>query len=338
MKRRNVLGVLVVLGLLGLAATAIVIAQQQVQLTSYYPAPYGEYVDLTFAGHLDAKGLAAVPAVSNAGEGRIYYDSGANKFKVSESGAAYVDLGGGGAGDWTRVAGPPSFMHPTNVADTIGIGTATPDTNYNLDVRGSMAVSEPAGASPTTTTLDINGGTFHNWAGGIADRAELRLNSPISYIQLSNWWRLGHFGSRPNLEFINFPAGIWNTVFTIWYDAPPNVLTVPTTGDVNLGYNLVVAGDITSGGTTFVPDYVFDPGYQLESIEEHADDMWKNKALKAVPPLETDETGNRRVNLTKTQLGVLEELEKAHIYIEQLNKRLKALEEKSAKEGDHETP
>ena len=44
----------------------------------------------------------AAPAVSAAGQGRIYFDSTANKFKISEHGGAYADLVGGG-GDITGV-------------------------------------------------------------------------------------------------------------------------------------------------------------------------------------------------------------------------------------------
>jgi hypothetical protein len=44
----------------------------------------------------DIKG-SATPALSNAGEARIYFDSGTNKLKASMNGAAYADLGGGGA-------------------------------------------------------------------------------------------------------------------------------------------------------------------------------------------------------------------------------------------------
>jgi hypothetical protein len=56
-------------------------------------------VDLDLQGTMQWRGISA-PAVSSAGNGRIYFDSTANKFKASENGAAYVDLigaGGGGA-------------------------------------------------------------------------------------------------------------------------------------------------------------------------------------------------------------------------------------------------
>lgn len=43
------------------------------------------------------QGIAA-PAVSGAGDGRIYFDSTSNTFKASQNGAAYVDMIGGGGG------------------------------------------------------------------------------------------------------------------------------------------------------------------------------------------------------------------------------------------------
>ncbi len=50
-------------------------------------------------GALTTRGMAS-PTVSPAGQGRIYFDSTANKFRVSENNGAYVDLiGGGSSGD-----------------------------------------------------------------------------------------------------------------------------------------------------------------------------------------------------------------------------------------------
>jgi hypothetical protein len=46
---------------------------------------------LDVAGAVTQRGIAA-PAVSPAGQGRIYYDSATNKFRVSQNGAAYADL------------------------------------------------------------------------------------------------------------------------------------------------------------------------------------------------------------------------------------------------------
>ena len=47
--------------------------------------------------------------------------------------------------------------------------------------------------------------------------------------------------------------------------------------------------------------------------------------------LEKDENGQEIVEVGAHRRGIVEELEKAHIYIEQLNNRIKVLEEKLAK-------
>ena len=88
------------------------------------------------------------------------------------------------------------------------------------------------------------------------------------------------------------------------------------TGDVNLS----VIGSITVDGGVVHPDYVFEPGYELESIEEHAAYMWEKSHLPAVGK------GQERLNVMQTTYGMLEELEKAHIYIERLNERLQGKE------------
>ena len=102
-------------------------------------------------------------------------------------------------------------------------------------------------------------------------------------------------------------------------------------GDVRVirGNLEVVAGDLITGGSgTCAPpnppcDAVFDPDvYEVPSIEEHAAFMWENKYLPAVGP-----TGpGQPINMTEKMVRMLNELEHAHIYIEQLNSRVAELE------------
>jgi hypothetical protein len=61
-------------------------------------------------------------------------------------------------------------------------------------------------------------------------------------------------------------------------------------------------------------DYVFEDDYNLMSIDEHSRAMWSEGKLPGV-----------KANGT---LGILEELEVAHIYIEQLEAKIKRLEAK----------
>ncbi len=87
-------------------------------------------------------------------------------------------------------------------------------------------------------------------------------------------------------------------------------------------------GDIIVDGTALnIPDYVFEDGYELESIEEHAEFMWKHKHLPALESAEDIKLKNG-INLAERNAQLLEELEKAHIYIEELDQRIKLLEKK----------
>jgi len=88
-----------------------------------------------------------------------------------------------------------------------------------------------------------------------------------------------------------------------------------------------------SGITTMGPDCntpcdgVFEPDFELPSIEEHAELMWANKYLPAIGPT----LPKQPMNVTDKMGKMLNELEKAHIYIEQLNERIERLEAESKK-------
>lgn len=93
---------------------------------------------------------------------------------------------------------------------------------------------------------------------------------------------------------------------------------------------LDVQGPIYQRGTKLHADYVFEAGYPLESIEEHAEIMWAQKHLPAIPAARRDEMGQEIIEVGAHQRGIVEELEKAHIYIEQLGKQNKELAEQNS--------
>jgi len=100
---------------------------------------------------------------------------------------------------------------------------------------------------------------------------------------------------------------------------------------VYINDDLDVNGKIYQRGTQIHADYVFEPDYKLESIEEHSDFMWQQKHLPAIPKAEVDEAGREIIEVGAHRRGIVEELEKAHIYIEQLHERIKMMEEKMVK-------
>jgi hypothetical protein len=98
-------------------------------------------------------------------------------------------------------------------------------------------------------------------------------------------------------------------------------------GTQNPAGKLDVNGPILQRGGVLHADYVFEADYQLESIEDHAAFMWENKHLPAVGKATYDADGTAVVEIGARSQGMLEELEKAHIYIEELNQELKQLRE-----------
>lgn len=70
-----------------------------------------------------------------------------------------------------------------------------------------------------------------------------------------------------------------------------------------------------------IADYVFEDDYNLESIEDHANFMFKNKHLPALESIKTF----LRSDAPMRREQMVEELEKAHIYIYQLNKEIQEL-------------
>ena len=129
-------------------------------------------------------------------------------------------------------------------------------------------------------------------------------------------WKIRHTPSNGRMTIGDDPTGI-RVPFKFGSGADNNLLRVGVVnaGTVDINGNLVVSGTIT-------PDYVFDDTYRLESIEEHAAFMWNNRHLPAIAPAEAATTGGHQINVGVRAQGVLEELEKAHIYIEQLHRRI----------------
>jgi hypothetical protein len=102
-------------------------------------------------------------------------------------------------------------------------------------------------------------------------------------------------------------------------------------GTTNPAGKLDVNGSIYQRGALLHADYVFDLGYNLESIDEHSEFMWQKRHLPAMPKIQKDENGREIVEIGARSRGVVEELEKAHIYIEQLHKDINQLQEQNRK-------
>ncbi len=115
-------------------------------------------------------------------------------------------------------------------------------------------------------------------------------------------------------------------------------MRITANGNVGIGTDnplgkLDVNGTIYQRGSVLHADYVFESDYQLESIEEHAEFMQREKRLVSFPKPQRDENGQEVIEYGSYLRGIVEELEKAHLYIAKLNdlviKQQKAISELS---------
>lgn len=107
--------------------------------------------------------------------------------------------------------------------------------------------------------------------------------------------------------------------------AAANTLVVTTAG-------VEVTGTLKVNGTTMtVPDDVFEPTYELLPIARQGESMLTHKHLPAVGRAQYDDQGRAVIDLGQNQMGMLEELEKAHLYIQQLAQKNAELEARLAR-------
>jgi hypothetical protein len=209
---------------------------------------------------------------------------------ADEEAICIVDTTNGAAIPFRIDTGAPTDSLRVSTSGDVGVGTGNPQTN--LHVQGS-------------------GGTTQMWveeqSGTTAARTLIRLeNNGPAQMTLKNEndaqpWTMG---TTSGDKFILSKAGSGNVEF-----------------DLDNTGNLTLSGSLTtSGGGTCDPgpcDGVFGPDYEVPSIDDHAADMWTAGFLPGVGP--TPE--GAPINVGKKTTGILNEVEHAHIYIEQLHHR-----------------
>ena len=190
----------------------------------------------------------------------------------------------------------------------IGIGNASPQAALHIEAQGGRAnilLDGGTSSSPTGSSWDF---TVRNSDGEFAINDMSTTGGDFIFRTADN-------GANTPWEFVHRADngfGI-NTASSVGGD-----FILSNSGDLR------ILGTITSGGPTCSSgcDAVFNEDYDLPSIEDHAEAMFADRHLPAVGPTSPDED----INLTEHMGNVLNELEKAHIYIAQLNEQNKALQ------------
>ncbi|WP_052700747.1 hypothetical protein [Methylocucumis oryzae] len=200
------------------------------------------------------------------------------------------DVTGGNSLPFRIRPGAPTSSLAIAESGNVGLGTISPSAKLHL-----------SSASDTNKVL------VENTSQTQAARELIKLsNNGGSYITMYNKatnqsWYFTHENS----------AG---TSFNITHDTTAGAaLRLTTAGNLRIKGTLTTAGSC-SGGC----DIVFSKDYKLPSIEEHAEQMWQNSYLPAVGQTKEGEP----FNISEKTGAMLNELEKAHIYIAQLNQKL----------------
>jgi len=225
-----------------------------------------------------------------------------------------------GTGGW--IIDDDNMNMYTTISGSVGIGTTNPEVK--LDVEGAFPSAKFGGSMPiyihsNWPMIGFNAYNKNGWRFGKGSTTHygwvISANPREGYMSILNTPNPGAAGSLLGLD---------------------TKLTISQNGNVGIGTEnpqgkLDVNGSIYQRGNRLHADYVFEPGYRLETIDEHSRFMWKSKHLKAIPKGKIDADGQEIVEVGAHRKGIVEELEKAHIYIEQLHKRITILEEKLAK-------
>lgn len=191
------------------------------------------------------------------------------------------------------------------------------------DVTGGSRLPFRIRPGAPTSSLDIAAsGNVGIGTGSAADKMEVVGQLRVSG-SLGGFLAAPRDGSGASHIWYN-PTGDDMRLFS---SVNGDVITVLNNGNTGIGTTtpggkLDVNGSIFQRGAVLHADYVFEPAYTIESIEEHSDFMWNNKHLPAVAGKTVDEHGQEVVEIGARMRGLLEELEKAHIYISTLNDRI----------------
>jgi len=182
---------------------------------------------------------------------------------------------------------------PTNsifvdVTGDVGMGTSSPSDALHVrrtDGTANLVVEEATGTAAARTLL-----TLKNTAAGAASQSIMRF-------ERDNGTDVWNFKISSGGFIVDDPAQAGNE------------LQVSPTG------NLTVSGNLTATTTgSSIPDYVFEPEYELMPLSELKSFVISRKHLPKVPSRDEVAAGKGQINMTQMQLRLLEKVEELTLY------------------------
>lgn len=289
---------------------------------------------------------------------------GLNKFSLEDITGARTP--------WVVVAGAPTNSFYLGSNGKVGFRTSTPTLDLHMNTSDTPAIrfeqNNAGGFTAQTWDIGANEANFfvRDLTGGSRLPFRIRPGAPTSSIDIAASGNVGVGTASPGASLDVARAGdstlrltnLLTSGFTNDWDLRNNVATgrltftddstgarVPVKFAPNAANNLLrvgvlatntvdINGDLVVTGT-ITPDYVFEKSFRVPTIGEHADFMWANKHLPKMQPAVANAEGKGVINVAQRAQGMLEELEYAHIYIDQLHQDVRAME-KDMKRKDQE--
>jgi hypothetical protein len=251
------------------------------------------------------------------------------------------DVTNGGAIPFQIAPGAPTGSVHVAANGNLGIGTAAPEER--IDLRGDSAArlmgttyadfgdsqfalrrARGSSAAPGAVLAGNNLGSFS--FRGYDGTAFTGSRAQIVAAAAENWGSTAH-GTQ--LHFLTTPNGTTTVTYRmsikddgkvgIGTQTPSSLLHVDG-GDVR-----VTGGSFIDDGVTLsVPDYVFEPGYDLPTLEELRAFVEREKHLPNVPSAE--EVRRDGLNVSRFQMTLLEKIEELTLYTLQQEDRIGRLE------------
>jgi hypothetical protein len=213
--------------------------------------------------------------------------------------------------------GAPTSSIDISASGNVGMGTASPNLG---GVSRALTLSAPAAFA----ALELQGVQAADGATGVVRFYNgTNLNAQIAGV------RDGADNSA-SLRFLTANAGAITERLRITPAGRIGIGTQSPASTLHVQGDATITGALHVSGPCCGPDYVFDSSYKLASIEEQSAYMWKNRHLPAVGAAQTTPDGAAVVDVFAQGKGMLEEIEKAHIYIETLSREIKALRAEAA--------
>jgi hypothetical protein len=211
-------------------------------------------------------------------------------------------------------SGAPSFSLMVQSDGKVGLGTFAPQGNLHIFGDDNSDIFNGIGpdlVSGPALNFGYSGSSFGRGSGFFNVRPDALASPP-----------------NPSLRFAT--QNVQRMIIT--NTGRVGIGTLSPTQQLDVTGNIRASGSFIAGGTTLsVPDYVFEPDYQLMPLPELAVYVAKEKHLPDIPTAR--EVKERGVNISELQMQLLKKIEELTLYtlqqqktIDRLTARLAALE------------